>query len=94
MSDARLPTILTSEDGEGPVYVLAREAAATAEAAIAFAISQGELHDEHRHDLVTQILMRELDPIACKIRGVDEGYWVECTRRAKAPVAFWRIDVS
>jgi hypothetical protein len=36
--------------------------------------------------------MRPLDPIACKIRGVEEGWWDECTAKSKNAVEFWRID--
>lgn len=87
-----LPTILADEDGEGPVFVLRREAA-TAEDAVVFAIRNGELNSDDVPDQIGIVLMRELDPIACKIRGVEDGYWVQCTKRAKAPVQFWRIDL-
>lgn len=84
------PTILLGQDGEPPLYVNASFAANPAEA-VAFARDQGE-HVDDVADEVTRVLMRELDPIACKVRGVDHPWWVECTARAKRPVVFWRID--
>jgi len=83
------PEILRGIDGAPPVYVSAA-GLNTPEAAIAYVYGLGELDDPNVS--ATRVLMRELDPIACKIRGVDEGRWVECTPRAKQARAFWRID--
>jgi hypothetical protein len=89
-----VPTELSGIDGEGPVYVLASRAA-TAEEAIARAVESGLMAEPEAGEEYEprRVLMRELDPIACRIRGVDEGWWDECTARAKNPVEFWRIDV-
>jgi hypothetical protein len=88
----RIPTVLRGIDGEPPIYVSAA-VAGTPDGAVAYAVELGELAEppvpgyEVRH-----VLMRELDPIACKVRGVDEGWWVECTARAKKAAPFWRIE--
>jgi hypothetical protein len=87
------PTILLGQDGEPPLYVNGL-CAATPQEAVAFARDQGEDVDEGIvvADQVTRVLMRELDEIACKIRGVERPWWVECSARSKKAVAFWRID--
>lgn len=85
-----IPTLLRGFDGEPPTYVSAI-VADTAEAAVTFAQSSGELPPDDVYE-AKRVLMRELDPIACKIRGVDEGSWVECTSRARRAQPFWRID--
>lgn len=86
------PTILLGRDGEPPMYVLKR-LASTPSDAIAFALDQGEGVADCPESAVTVVLMKPLDPVACRIRGVDEGWWVECTARAKNATEFWRIDV-
>lgn len=88
-----VPTVLTGVDGEPPTYVLASRAADEA-AAIACAVADGVIAEPEPDETpdVRRVLMRELDPIACKIRGVDDGWWDECTARAKNPVEYWRID--
>jgi hypothetical protein len=87
-----LPSILLGEDGDPPVYVNGL-CAATPEDAVAFARDHGEYIDEEIvvATQVTRVLMRELDEIACKIRGVEHPWWVECSARSKKAVAFWRI---
>lgn len=96
MSDLRertVPTIRRGVDGEGPVYVSARVAGTGAEA-VAFAIADGEIPRDYEDADTAHVLMRELDETACKIRGLDWPWWVECTTRARNPVPFWRIDVD
>lgn len=87
------PTILVGQDGESPVYVN-RSCAVTPQDAVAFARDQGEYiaGEIVVADEVKPVLMRELDEIACKIRGLEHPWWVECTARAKNALAFWRID--
>lgn len=94
MSDQQAPpSILLGQDGEPPLYVNGLCAATPAEA-VAFARDQGEYIDEEIvvAEAVSRVLMRELDAIACKVRGVDYPWWVECSARSKKAVAFWRID--
>lgn len=93
LADSYVPSVLCGIDGEPPVYV-SHVAAATAEDAVAYAVRSGELREPEPGESyeIRSVLMRELDPIACKIRGVDDGWWVECTPRAKRPVPFWRIE--
>jgi hypothetical protein len=91
MSADQEPTILLGQDGDGPMYVLKRLAATPADA-LAFALDQGEGVDDCPESAVSAVLMRPLDPIACKIRGVEDGWWDECTARAKNATEFWRID--
>lgn len=89
-----VPAVLCGIDGEPPTYVSAR-VADTADGAVAYATRSGEVADLPAGEKpypVRRVLMRELDPIACKIRGVDDGWWVECTSRAKNAEPFWRID--
>jgi hypothetical protein len=87
-----IPTILRGIDGEPPTFVSAL-VAETAAAAIRYAQASGDLRED---DILAfdaeKVLMRELDPIACKIMGVDHPWWVECTPRARNPLSFWRID--
>jgi hypothetical protein len=85
------PTILVGRDGEPPLYVN-RSCAVTSQDAVAFARDQGGYTETVVADEVKPVLMRELDEIACKIRGLEHPWWVECTARAKNAVAFWRID--
>lgn len=91
MSGMPDPAILVGLDGEPPVYVNAAVAATEADA-VAYAKRSSELPGDVDPTRVAAVFMRELDPIACKIRGVDHPWWVECTLRAKRPVAFFRID--
>jgi|SRR5277367_3998281 len=88
-----VPSILWGQEGEPPLYVNGSCATTPAEA-VAFAREQGAYVDEGIviADEVSRVLMRELDEIACKVRGVDHPWWVECTARSKKAVAFWRID--
>lgn len=88
-----VPTILTGVDGELPAFVSVA-VAATSEIALDFAGSEqgGWVLGEGEEYEVTRVLMRELDPIACKVRGYDEGWWVECTARSKKARPFWKID--
>jgi hypothetical protein len=88
-----VPTILCGMDGEPPTYV-SRAVAATADEALAYAVRSGEVAGPPAGETyeVTPVLMRELDPVACKIRGVEDGWWVECTPRSKKAAPFWRID--
>lgn len=87
------PTILLGRDGEPPLYVNGLCAATPAEA-VAFARGQGEHIDEEIvvADAVSRVLMRELDEIACRVRGLEDPWWIECTARSKKAMAFWRID--
>lgn len=86
-----LPSILLGQDGEPPMYVNGC-CAATPEDAIAFARDQGIVEDIDAATQVSPVLMRELDEIACKIRGVEHPWWIECSARSKKAVPFWRID--
>lgn len=88
-----VPSVLCGIDGEPLVFVSAA-VADTPEAAVAYAVQSGDLPEGDPGEMypVAQILMRELDPIACKIRGYEEGWWVECTPRAKKAHPFWRIE--
>lgn len=88
-SASYVPSILTGIDGEPPVYVSTR-VAKTSEAARVYAVERGELPADENPD-ISRVLMRELDPIACKIRGVEDGWWVECTARSKRAESFWRL---
>lgn len=85
-----VPEILCGVDGEPPIFV-SETVAETPDDAIAYAVSSGELVDPLGCP-VSRVLMRELDPIACKIRGYEEGWWVVCTSRSKKAHPFWRID--
>jgi hypothetical protein len=87
-----IPTVLCGLDGEPPTYVSAA-VAETADDAVAYAVDSGEISEPPTGGYeVRRVLLRELDPIACKIRGVDDGWWVECTARSKKAAPFWRID--
>lgn len=37
------------------------------------------------------ILMRLVSEVEAKINGNETPFWVECTKRAKAPVAYWKV---
>lgn len=69
------PTVLCGIDGEPPTYV-SHMVAATAKDAVAYAQDSGEVAEDDDDYEVRAVLMRELDPIACKIRGVEDGWWV------------------
>lgn len=93
MSATYVPSVLCGQDGEPPVYV-STIVADTGEAAIVYAIGSGELPEPEGDESypVRRVLMRELDPIACRARGYEEGWWVECTDRARHACPFWRIE--
>jgi hypothetical protein len=91
-NDTRLvPDFLTGQDGEPPYFVNTR-LAPTEEVARAQLEREGYGASDGYE--ASRVLMRELDPIACKIRGVEDGYWAICTKRARNPVEFWRLDES
>lgn len=87
-----VPTVLRGVDGEPPTFVSV-VVADTAEAALAYAQASGDLPggDDEPYE-IERVLMRELDPIACKARGLEHPWWVECTTRAKNPLPYWKID--
>lgn len=84
------PMILSGVDGEPPHYV-AVKVAATAADALAFAVAEGSINEPEGWS-VERVRMRELDAVACQIRGVDHPWWVECTKRARRPLEFWKLS--
>jgi hypothetical protein len=38
------------------------------------------------------VLMREESEVEAEINGHEFPYWVECTKRAREPEPFWRIE--
>lgn len=84
------PEILRGEDGEPPTFVSCAVATTPAEA-VAYAVANDAAAEDTDPAWVVRVLMRELDPIACRARGYEEGWWIECTARAKTGRSFWRI---
>lgn len=89
MTDTTVPTYVCGEDGDEPIYI-SHAHAPTEEDAVRVLMGLG--YDDAALAGVKPCLMRPLDRIAMKIRGVGDynEWWVECTPRSKRAVAFWR----
>lgn len=89
-----MPTeFLMGQDGEPPYFVRG-SSAATADDALALARGKYGCADDDGWE-VYEVLMKPLDPVAMKIRGLDLDYdefWVQCTARSRQAVRWWRID--
>lgn len=84
-----LPDEIASEDGV--VAYVGRGAFPDAEAAIAEAAREDTLSREATGMRAEAILMREESEVEARINGHEFPLWVECTTRAKAHAAYWKV---
>jgi hypothetical protein len=78
----------------GVVGWVSHEIAPTKADAIAYAYSHGAV-DADSPLSATDVLMRLQSEIEAKINGGDDDgnpQWVQCTKRARRPVAYWRVE--
>ncbi len=75
----------------GVVAFVSRDAFPDATDAIRAALREDYLGRSEAGVRAMPILMRQVSEVEAKINGHETPFWVECTKRAKVHVAYWKV---